>query len=81
VDTPILILPWELYDLDRLKAEARARLLAQGDDPRDSLKVYHMVTKLRGEELRRKLPVVDAQVLVPEERRLPAVPEARSAKE
>jgi hypothetical protein len=74
---------WEIpkYDLDKLKLEARARLLAQGDDPKDSLKVYRMVNKLRGEELRRRLPVIETKALVPEERRLPPVPEARSAKE
>ena len=67
-----------MYDLDRLKAIAKARLMALGEDPNDSLKVYHLVARLRGEELRRALPVVDGQVLVPEERRLPAVPEAKA---
>ena len=87
MDAPVL--PWESYNLDALKTAARARLAAQGDDPHDSLKLYAMVTQLRGEELRRRLPVVEGRVvsgaegetLVPVERRLPAVPEARSAKD
>lgn len=74
---------WKIppYDLERLKLQARQRLVAMGEDPRDSLKVYHLVAKLRGDELRRRLPIVEGQVLVPKERRLPPVPEAKSARD
>ena len=40
------------YNLDTLQARARARLVAMGENPRDRLRVYHLVAKLRAEELR-----------------------------
>lgn len=71
---------WEIpkYDLERLKQRARLLLQESGADPRDSLAVYRLVNKLRGDELKKRLPVIEGQVLVPAERRLPAVPEAHA---
>ena len=40
------------YNLDTLQARARARLVAMGENPRDRLRVYKLVAKLRGDELR-----------------------------
>lgn len=39
------------YDLDKLKERARIRCIARGIEP-TCLAIYHMVTVLRGEELR-----------------------------
>ena len=70
---------WDMppYDLDRLQAKARARLLAVGEDPRDSLSVYRMVAVMRTEELRASRQASTRPSVV---RVLPAVPEARSAR-
>lgn len=39
------------YDLDKLKERARIRCITRGIEP-TCLAIYHMVTVLRGEELR-----------------------------
>ena len=49
------------YNLDTLQAQARARLVAMGENPQDRLKVYQMVAVLRGEELRASRHQGDSQ--------------------
>lgn len=39
------------YDIDKLKERARIRCISRGIEP-TCLAIYHMVTVLRGEELR-----------------------------
>lgn len=91
--TKTAITPWMVprYDLDALKVRAKRMLVLAGDDPGDSLKVYRMVARLRGEELRALSGLSSPPGTHTERprrdvagvpaRQLPRVPEARSARE